>query len=254
MSDAPIKIELHIGDYIRDTQGISLLQHGIYQQLMFWYYSTAHPIPDDNSKIYRRLGAVSKIERASIREVLSRFFDLVEGFWTHKRIEQELAEWESKTALARENAKKRWQKPTHDAKSGNESGRVKDRLRHAVSAQKFKKNNKNADAKAYANEAIPHMPTAPHSICSPSALSNTYSGSNAEGGTPSVDNSVDEGNNSKVNGHEIIPDQNRQAWHQTPLGVLTKAQKLGVPIITGEPTDLLKRRVFAKLEADYGGS
>ena len=109
MSDAPHKFELHIGDYVRDTEELSLTQHGIYLRLMLWYYSTAKPIPNDFERICRRIGATSKEEKASAEFVLTEFFQVKNLKWNHKRIDQELFKWDDATKVARRNANKRWE-------------------------------------------------------------------------------------------------------------------------------------------------
>lgn len=109
MSDAPHKFDLHIGDYLRDTEDLSIAQHGAYLRLMLWYYSTAKPIPNDLDRIHRRIGAASREEKASVEFVLSEFFQLSNGKWFHKRIEEELARWGIATKSARESAKLRWE-------------------------------------------------------------------------------------------------------------------------------------------------
>lgn len=110
MSDAPHKFDLHIGDYLRDTEDLSLLQHGAYLRLMLWYYSTAKPLPNDLERVYRRVGATSREEKHAVEHVLTEFFRLTNGKWVHKRIEEELAKWNMATQTARNNAQSRWEK------------------------------------------------------------------------------------------------------------------------------------------------
>lgn len=109
VSDAPHKFNFHIGDYLRDTEELSLMQHGAYLRLMLWYYSTAKPLPNDLDRIYRRTGSTSREEKAAIEFVLGEFFKLQDGKWSHKRIEEEIAAWEMATHSARASAKKRWE-------------------------------------------------------------------------------------------------------------------------------------------------
>lgn len=110
MSDAPHKFNFHIGDYLRDTEELSLLQHGAYLRLMLWYYSTARGLPNDLERICRRIGAVSREERHAAEYVLTEFFRLEASNWTHKRIDEELAKWNMATQTARTNARSRWEK------------------------------------------------------------------------------------------------------------------------------------------------
>lgn len=110
MSDAPHKFAYHIGDYLRDTDHLSLLEHGVYNQLMLWYYSTAQPIPAERDRIYRRIRARTQTERKATERVLAEFFTLEDGKFFQKRIEFEISQWKSATASARESARQRWEK------------------------------------------------------------------------------------------------------------------------------------------------
>lgn len=108
MSSAPIKVHLHIGDYLRDTEELSLLQHGVYFRLMMAYYSSGQPLPNDIPRLCRRIQATSHEERAAVEAVLVEFFRLEGPVWMHKRIEEELAQWHTKTVRAQTAADARW--------------------------------------------------------------------------------------------------------------------------------------------------
>lgn len=109
MSSAPIYIQLHIGDYLRDTEGLTGSQHGFYLLLMCWYYSTGRPLPNDLQRIYRRVHAESLDEKQAVEYVLAQFFRLEANVWMHKRIEDELVKWREKTAQAQASANVRWE-------------------------------------------------------------------------------------------------------------------------------------------------
>ena len=44
--------ERHIGDYLKDTAHLSLLEHGIYGRLLDIYYTREEPIPE--AQVMRR--------------------------------------------------------------------------------------------------------------------------------------------------------------------------------------------------------
>lgn len=91
---------LHIGDYIRDTSHLSLLEHGIYNKLINVYYVRESPIPDDQAA--RLIGARSKPELAALASVLAEFFTREEDGWRHRRCDKEIAEL--KAFLAKQSA------------------------------------------------------------------------------------------------------------------------------------------------------
>ena len=94
----------HIGDYRRDTAHLSLLEHGIYRQLLDTYYLTEQPIPEETQLVCRRLSAKTEEEQKAVETVLSEFFYRDNG-WRHKRCDMELAGYREKAEVARENGK-----------------------------------------------------------------------------------------------------------------------------------------------------
>lgn len=109
-SRAPYYVKLHLGDYARDADHLSMLQEGAYFRLMRWYYGTAKPIPNDLERIYRRCMAFSIEEQQAVRYILEEFFRLDGPQWRHKRIDQELQAWIETSDKAREAISARWQK------------------------------------------------------------------------------------------------------------------------------------------------
>ena len=90
----------HIGDYRRDTTHLSLLEHGVYRQLLDWAYLESEPIPKETETVYRRLSAKTQEEKNAVDIVLSEFFTLKIGY-TQKRTEIGKQAYERKAATAR---------------------------------------------------------------------------------------------------------------------------------------------------------
>lgn len=82
--------DFHIGDYMRDTAHLSLLEHGVYMRLLLAYYGREAPIPDDAAE--RLAGARSPVERKAVRTVLGEFFELRDGSWHQGKCEREIEE------------------------------------------------------------------------------------------------------------------------------------------------------------------
>jgi uncharacterized protein YdaU (DUF1376 family) len=80
--------EHHIGDYLRDTAHLSLLEHGVYRRLIDVYYTRESAIPE--KEVARLIAARSKDEREALAAVLAEFFVLIDGAYTQKRCEEEL--------------------------------------------------------------------------------------------------------------------------------------------------------------------
>lgn len=95
----------HIGDYRRDTGHLSLLEHGIYRQLLDWYYLEEKAIPKETQVVFRRLGARTESESAAIRNVLADFFLLTEEGYVHAHCERVIDAFHAKADTARTNGK-----------------------------------------------------------------------------------------------------------------------------------------------------
>ncbi|MCA8482275.1 YdaU family protein [Burkholderia multivorans] len=80
----------HIGDYLKDTAHLSLLEHGVYTRLLDVYYTRESGIPDDQAA--RLIGARARDEVAALKVVLGEFFELVDGTWIQQRCEREIAD------------------------------------------------------------------------------------------------------------------------------------------------------------------
>ena len=98
--------EKHIGDYLKDTSHLSLLEHGVYNRLFDVYYTREGGIPDDQAA--RLIGARSKDERAALTSVLAEFFTLVDGVWTQVRCDAEIDRFKDKQRKAKASADARW--------------------------------------------------------------------------------------------------------------------------------------------------
>ncbi|WP_395707812.1 YdaU family protein [Casimicrobium huifangae] len=112
----------HIGDYLKDTAHLSLLEHGVYARLLDVYYTRETAIPDDQAA--RLIGARSKEELSALRAVLGEFFALEDGAWTQQRCEREIGLKEEKSETNRVNGKRggRPKKETQSVSEKNPNG------------------------------------------------------------------------------------------------------------------------------------
>lgn len=93
----------HVGDYLRDTAHLSLLEHGVYSRLLDVYYTREGAIQANQAA--RLIGARTKDELAAVESVLAEFFDLVDGSWSHSRCDREIELYQAKAAKNREVGK-----------------------------------------------------------------------------------------------------------------------------------------------------
>lgn len=98
--------EHHLGDYLKDTLHLSMLEEGAYRRLLDSYYGRESGIPKD--QVFRIARAVSKAEKDAVKAVLKEFFRLVGDVWVKDRCEQEIARFREKQSKARASANARW--------------------------------------------------------------------------------------------------------------------------------------------------
>ena len=105
----------NIGDYRRDTFHLTLLEHGIYRQLIDTYYLNERPLPADPAVVMRTHSARTKDEKAAVLAVLENFFFLTPEGWIHNGCEKTIEKYREKSAKARVSAESRWCKRNANA-------------------------------------------------------------------------------------------------------------------------------------------
>lgn len=98
--------ERHIGDYLKDTSHLSLLEHGIYTRLLDVYYTREGAIPA--REVARLVGARSTEEREALEVVLGEFFTLDGDVYVQARCDREIKRFNAKREKAASSAKSRW--------------------------------------------------------------------------------------------------------------------------------------------------
>lgn len=102
--------EHHLGDYLRDTAHLSMLEDGAYRRLMDAYYIKEQPLPSELRDVYRLARAASKQDKEAVDVVLREFFTHTAEGWRHKRCDEEIQryhEGDVERGAKRENAKER---------------------------------------------------------------------------------------------------------------------------------------------------
>ena len=95
----------HIGDFQRDTASLSDADTLAYLRLIWMYYDTEEPLPNDPKKLAFRIGSNSD----AVQMLLEAFFVLDNGFWNQKRCDSEIANYRAKSDRARNANEVRWQ-------------------------------------------------------------------------------------------------------------------------------------------------
>jgi uncharacterized protein YdaU (DUF1376 family) len=91
----------HLGDYIRDTAHLSILEDGVYRRLLDAYYVHERPLPAEPHACCKIARAVSKLERDAVGYVLKGFFQLCDDGHRHRRADAEIESYTQKSAKAK---------------------------------------------------------------------------------------------------------------------------------------------------------
>lgn len=98
--------KFNIADYRKDTGHLSTLEHGIYRQLIDWYYLDEKPIPAETQTVTRRLRLGSDDELQSLKNVLNDFFYEAKAGWVHKRIDVDIKDYHEQAEKNKANGKR----------------------------------------------------------------------------------------------------------------------------------------------------
>ncbi|AIV65108.1 YdaU family protein [Burkholderia pseudomallei] len=113
----------HIGDFIRDTVSLTMLEDGAYNRLLDQAYQSERPLPLDKKLVYRLARATSAAERRAVDFVLETFFHARDDGYHQKRCDIEIAAYQQKQRKAQASANARWNKSEGDANAhANASG------------------------------------------------------------------------------------------------------------------------------------
>lgn len=100
-----------VGDYLRDTKDLSLLEHGAYRLLLDHYYAQRGDMPEDVQRLYRACNASTAAERRAVQAIADRFFPVNgDGRRHNKRADEEIAkssEFETDAEERRKNERER---------------------------------------------------------------------------------------------------------------------------------------------------
>ena len=99
---------LHVGDYTKDTVGLSLIEHGAYVLLMNWAYANERPLPLEMERLFRICSAIKKEDKKAVEIVVNQFFQKETDGYTHKRIITEIRKFYKKSDAGKANVGKRW--------------------------------------------------------------------------------------------------------------------------------------------------
>jgi uncharacterized protein YdaU (DUF1376 family) len=124
----------NIGDYRRRTAHLSLMEHGVYRQLLDEYYLNEVAIPNKTKEVYRRLSARTPEEQEAVRTVLLEFFEKRDDAWHHTHCDEIIAHYQANADKSRANGAKGGR--PHKEDNDNQGGSKKKPRRLTTNNQK----------------------------------------------------------------------------------------------------------------------
>ncbi len=113
--------KFNIGDYRKDTGHLSTLEHGIYRQLLDWYYLDEKPIPLETQWVARRLSLGSDALQ-SLENVLREFFAKTDAGYRQTRCDAIIADYHASAEKNAVNGRKGGRPKTQSVTSGMPNG------------------------------------------------------------------------------------------------------------------------------------
>lgn len=86
-------VEFHLGDHVRATAHLTMLEEGAYRRLLDQYYVREQALPLPLRDVFRLVRAQSKQDREAVEVVLREFFNETPEGWAHTRCDAEIAKY-----------------------------------------------------------------------------------------------------------------------------------------------------------------
>lgn len=106
----------HIGDYLKKTLGLTMLQDGAYNRAIDLYYSEEQELPR-KPDLYLSLRCQGKADRDAVDHVLAKYFEETPTGYRHDRCEKELEAQRERSAKAAKGAMGKWGKQQSEHRS-----------------------------------------------------------------------------------------------------------------------------------------
>ena len=100
--------EHHLGDFMRDTAHLTMVEECAYRRMLDSYYIRERSLPRDVRDCCKLARATTKLERDAVAYVLREFFELREDGYHQGRADREIARFSDKRTKAKASAEARW--------------------------------------------------------------------------------------------------------------------------------------------------
>lgn len=110
----------HIGDFLADTSNLNDHQLATYLRMIWAYYKTELPLPNDCEGI----AFAMRSDETTVRLLLKNYFKLQGECWHQKRVAEEISAYRAKSESGKKSANARWNNanalPTQNERNANE--------------------------------------------------------------------------------------------------------------------------------------
>ena len=96
----------NIGDYRRRAHSLTILEHGVYSQLLDEYYLNEKPLPKNIEEVCDEIGARSEEEIAAVHKILKKFFSLTKKGFQQTHCDEVISAYQANSLINKENGKK----------------------------------------------------------------------------------------------------------------------------------------------------
>lgn len=156
----------YLGDYVRDTAHLSLIEHGAYTVLLDTYYATEKGLPADKASLYRIAKAFTAVERKAVDRISEEFFPVNgDGTRHNARADREMGkradqvETNRRIAEERERKRKEHESSTNRFDDRDTNGSTNDEPNQSHShSQNQKDQNLTSSDEEVAKPAVPPCP------------------------------------------------------------------------------------------------
>ena len=145
----------HIGDFIRDTSRLSDEQCMAYMRIIWTYYESEQPLPNNPRALAFRIGASEEV----VSLILDVFFKLEDGVWRHTRCDSEIAEYKAICNRNKTNGKaggrpKKTQSVSSEIPVGTQSEPSRNPNQEPITNNQESKSKSSCDQQAGSRERI----------------------------------------------------------------------------------------------------
>lgn len=114
----------YVGDYLRDTPRLTILQHGAYTLMLDYYYADEKPLPLDREELYLLLRAMRPEDREAVDKVVDTYFTRHADGFHNKRADEEIHASQSARTNGGKGGRPRREETDHETGeiTGKETG------------------------------------------------------------------------------------------------------------------------------------